>query len=164
MGGRGSLRHRFTLLLLEDGTLQLSSAPPPTHVPPTHSRSGEDYIFDWVGFCLPPAGKLDASAGASVRGRLRLCSMSLFFDPDEQRLPILKFPFAHCEAVERDAAGEAVCLSSTHWLRLKENGVDSPYVHDKAATASVWRFSLAFASLNALLVRSRPRSLPRPRS
>lgn len=111
-----------------------------------------------MGFCLPPAGKLDASAGSSVRGRLRLCSMSLFFDPDEQRLPILRFPFAHCEAVERDATGEAVCLASTHWLRLKENGVDSPYVHDKAATASVWRFSLAFASLAALLVRPRRRA------
>jgi hypothetical protein len=128
----GRCRHRFSLLLLDDG---------------------EDYVCDWVGFCIPPAGKLDVSAGSSVRGRLRLCSMSLIFDPDEQRLPILKFPFAHVEALERDTSGETVCLSSNHWLRLRENGVDAPYVHDRSG-AFVWRFSLAFAALAALLVRA----------
>lgn len=126
-----SQRHRFSLLLLDEG---------------------EDYICDWVGFCVPPAGKLDVSPGSTVRGRLRLCSMSLMFDPDEQRLPILKFPFAHIDALERDAAGEAVCLSSNHWMRLRENGVDAPYAHDRSGP-HVWRFSLAFASLGALLVR-----------
>ena len=117
-----------------------------------------------MGFCTPPAGKLEASlcspagVGASpgLRGRVRLCSTSLVFDPDELRLPILKFPFAKVESLEREPGGGGdggtACLVASAWVRMKENGVDAPYVHDRSGPAP-WRFSLAFAKLAALLVR-----------
>jgi len=117
----------------------------------TFSASGEDYICDWVAFCAPPAGKLEVSGGAGVRGRLRLCSLSLVFDPDEQRLPILKFPFAKVDSCDKDDAVDgALCVTCTQWVRMKSAGVDAPYVTDKSGPAS-WRFSLAFAKLSALL-------------
>lgn len=121
------------------------------------SLPGEDYICDWVAFCMPPPGKLDVGGGAGVRGRLRLCSLSLVFDPDEQRLPILKFPFAKVDACDKDDALEgALCLTCSLWVRMKASGVDAPYVTDKSGPAT-WRFSLAFAKLSALLVRMRAR-------
>lgn len=101
---------------------------------------------------MPPPGKLDvSSAGGGVRGRLRLCSTSLLFDPDEQRLPILKFPLAKVDALE--GVEGSLCVTSSEWVRVKESGVDAPYVQDKSGPAT-WRFSLAFAKLAALLVRT----------
>jgi factor associated with neutral sphingomyelinase activation len=133
----------------------------------SRARAGEDYICDWVGFCLPPPGKLEASlsgGGAPLRGRLRLCSASLVFDPDEQRLPVLKFPLAKVESLEREGGGGGggggegcVCLTAGAWVRLKEGGADAPYVHDRSGPAQ-WRFTLAFAKLAALLVRARARA------
>ena len=123
--------------------------------------SGEDYICDWVGFCVPPPGKLEGVArGASLRGRVRLCSASLLFDPDELRLPVLRFPLAKAEALEREPAGPGApagdwaVLRAAAWVRMKEGGADAPYVHDRSGPAP-WRFSLAFAKLQALLVRRR---------
>ena len=121
---------------------------------PLGTHAGEDYICDWVAFCMPPPGKLDMSGGAGVRGRLRLCSLSLVFDPDDQRLPILKLPFAKVEQLDKDDGVEgALSVTSTQWLRMRASGVDSPYVNDKSGPAT-WRFSLAFAKLSALLVRA----------
>lgn len=40
--------------------------------------AGEGYVDDFVGFCVPPAGKFDAAiigGQAKVRGRLRLCTL-----------------------------------------------------------------------------------------
>jgi factor associated with neutral sphingomyelinase activation len=106
---------------------------------------------------MPPPGKLDVSGGAGLRGRLRLCSLSLMFDPDEHRLPILKFPLSKVEQLERDDAIDgAMSVKATQWLRMKAGGVDAPYVTDKSGPA-VWRFSLAFAKLSALLVRAQPK-------
>jgi len=126
-----STKHRFSLLLLEDG---------------------ESYQQDWVGLCTPPPGKLETSG--SIRGRLRLCSGSLIFDPDDQRTPILKFPFGQVVSLEAESDSVA-CLTTTHCVRCKENGVDAPYVHDRSTTAVQWRFCLAFAGLASLLVSER---------
>ena len=126
----------------------------PDTTPAWAPRAGEDYICDWVAFCSPPPGKLDVSGGAGVRGRLRLCSLSLVFDPDDQRLPILKLPFAKVDQLDKEDNVEgALSVTSTQWLRMKASGVDSPYVNDKSGPAT-WTFSLAFAKLSALLVRA----------
>jgi hypothetical protein len=61
---------RFTLLLLEEG---------------------EDYVADWVATCSWPATVPGNWQGlAELPGRLRLCSKSLFFDPDDVRVPIVR--------------------------------------------------------------------------
>jgi hypothetical protein len=158
LGATRQPRHRFSLLLLDEGACAcacrccLGAVPDTT--PSRHPPAGEDYVCDWVAFCMPPPGKLDVSGGAGVRGRLRLCSLSLVFDPDDQRLPILKLPFAKVEQLDKDDGVEgALSVTATQWLRMKASGVDSPYVNDKSGPAT-WRFSLAFAKLSALLVRA----------
>jgi factor associated with neutral sphingomyelinase activation len=62
---------RFSLLLLEDE---------------------EDYVKDWVVTCSWPTdvpGNWQTSQ-QQLQGRLRLCTKSLFFDPDDIRVPIVR--------------------------------------------------------------------------
>lgn len=61
---------RFTLLLLEEE---------------------EDYVADFVASCTwPTAVSGNVQQAKSIPGSLRLCSRSLFFDPDDVRLPIVR--------------------------------------------------------------------------
>ena len=61
---------RFSLLLLEEG---------------------EDYVGDWAASVVWPAAVAGNWSGApSLPGRLRLASKSLFFDPDDTRVPIVR--------------------------------------------------------------------------
>ena len=68
-GGRKQAR-RFSLLLLEEG---------------------EDYVADWEAACQWPAGVAgNWAAQPRLAGRLRLCSKSLFFEPEDTRVPIAR--------------------------------------------------------------------------
>ena len=68
-GGRKQAR-RFSLLLLEEG---------------------EDYVADWEVACQWPAGVAgNWAAQPRLAGRLRLCSKSLFFEPEDTRVPIAR--------------------------------------------------------------------------
>jgi factor associated with neutral sphingomyelinase activation len=100
-GGGGGAQHRFSLLHLDEG---------------------EDYVADFVGLCKPPCGALpDIYSGAvggggvngKLRGRLRLLSRSLVFDPDDVAVPLLKFPLVAVSRLDATggvhAAFELVC-------------------------------------------------------
>lgn len=119
---------RFSLLLLDEG---------------------ESYVQDWLSFCTPPAGKLDTPGGSRLRGRLRLCSSSLFFDADEHSFPVLRFPLSRVSSVEAD--GPAAVVTTASWVRQREGGRDVPYVTDRSGTCA-FRFTLAYAPLHQLLV------------
>lgn len=70
MFARRKLAKRFNLLLLEDE---------------------EDYVADWVASCKWPSNVEGNWQGlASLPGRLRLCTKSLFFEPDDVRVPIVR--------------------------------------------------------------------------
>ena len=97
--GDGSTRHRFSLLHLDEG---------------------EDYVGDFVGLCKAPTGALplelennSAQAHGKLRGRIRLLSRSLLFDPDDIAVPMLKFPLAAVSRMDATggvhAAFELVC-------------------------------------------------------
>lgn len=67
---RRKLAKRFSLLLLEDE---------------------EDYVGDWVATCAWPDAVPGNWQGAPrLPGRLRLATRSLFFDPDDVRVPIVR--------------------------------------------------------------------------
>ena len=42
---------------------------------------------------------------ASSKGRLRLCSRSLIFQPDDAAASIIKFPYRHLQGLEAEAEG-----------------------------------------------------------
>lgn len=61
---------RFTLLLLEEG---------------------EDYVDDWVAEAKWPASVSgNWQSLPKLPGRLRLCSKSIVFEPDDVRIPIVR--------------------------------------------------------------------------
>lgn len=67
---------RFNLLLLEEE---------------------EYYVADWVASCKWPSSVAGNWQGAeSLPGRLRLCTKSLFFDPDDVRVPIVRYGDSLC--------------------------------------------------------------------
>jgi factor associated with neutral sphingomyelinase activation len=70
MFSRRKAAKRFNLLLLEEE---------------------EYYVADWVASCNWPSSISGNWQGAqSLPGRLRLCTKSLFFDPDDIRVPIVR--------------------------------------------------------------------------
>jgi factor associated with neutral sphingomyelinase activation len=70
MFARRKAGKRFTLLLLEEE---------------------ESYVADWVASCAWPASVAGNWGGAAVLpGRLRLGTKSLFFEPDDARVPIAR--------------------------------------------------------------------------
>lgn len=160
---------RFSLLLLEDG---------------------DDYVQDWVATAIcrnpkplpnpsgqnpkPPAW---TQSEGVLKGRLRLCSRSFFFEPDNVRIPILMFPLRKVDKIEQGGAvsnmlgqsrGETleqpandspnsrfrfgvaadkkegdIIVQTQLLVKMKENGVDAPYVYEKGD--SLWAFHLEYA-------------------
>ncbi|MCO5581867.1 hypothetical protein L7F22_035756 [Adiantum nelumboides] len=139
---------RFTYLLLEEG---------------------EFYIQDWMAVCRYGSFGLDAQIGhpRRIRGRLRLCSKSIFFEPDDISLPIIMFPFNKVKKIEGgpepllspnpasskwSRKQEGFMLGTTVFLKMKEGGYDMPYVFEKQE--SEWWFSLEFASVQQFLMQA----------
>lgn len=70
MFGTRKAPKRFSLLLLEEG---------------------EDYVEDWVAEARWPSNVSGNWQGLpKLPGRLRLCSKSIFFEPDDVRNPIVR--------------------------------------------------------------------------
>ncbi|MCO5568968.1 hypothetical protein L7F22_022672 [Adiantum nelumboides] len=139
---------RFTYLLLEEG---------------------EFYIQDWMAVCRFGSFGLDPQIGQPrrIRGRLRLCSKSIFFEPDDISLPIIMFPFNKVKKIEGgpepllspnpanskwSRKQEGFMLGTTVFVRMKEGGYDMPYVFEKQE--SKWWFSLEFASVQQFLMQA----------
>ena len=98
-GWRGAGAPRFSLLDLDDG---------------------EDYVLDVAGsMTAPPPAKTADESGArpwwrgKVRGRVRLLTKSLVFEPADASAPVAKFAFAGVTRLEavgtRRDAFELVC-------------------------------------------------------
>lgn len=72
MFGLRKTARRFSLLLLEEG---------------------EDYVDDWAAVCRWPRTVKAGSwhpGDAPLQGRLRLASKSLFFEPEDARVPVVR--------------------------------------------------------------------------
>jgi factor associated with neutral sphingomyelinase activation len=155
---------RFSLLLLEDG---------------------DDYVQDWVAAVVCKTPKPQTSNPSAwippetvLKGRLRLCSRSFFFEPDQVRTPILMFPFRKVvkidqavtprgtseqpasdspnsrfkfgqEAPHSSERGGGILVQTQLLVKMKENGVDAPYVYEKGD--SLWVFHLEYAPVQQFL-------------
>lgn len=116
---------RFSLLLLDEN---------------------EYYVKDFVTACSWPAD-VDGNwqRSAAIAGQLRLCTKSLFFEPDDVRIPIVRLPFEHLEQLE-GTGKRTVCAVARRWSKMKAGAVDEPYVFEKGRSSS-WRFDLVYAVL-----------------
>jgi factor associated with neutral sphingomyelinase activation len=90
---------RFSLLLLDDD---------------------EAYIEDHAATHFP------GPEGEGHRGRLRVCTKSLFFEPEQLSLPILRFPFGRLLQVGERA--DRCVLVASEVIEMRKGGRHYPYV------------------------------------
>ena len=123
--------NRFSLLLLEDE---------------------EFYITECVAECRVPVGFLEDKKGQLVLGQLRLCTKSVFFEPDDVRIPIVRIPYRQVEALEGNLSNE-VQISTRVYTTMKPDGRDAPYVFHKNSGLSecAWLFRLTYAPIGDVL-------------
>lgn len=128
---------------------------------------GEFYVQDWMAICRSGWTHLknaDSLQHCRLKGRLRLCSKSIFFEPDDINLPIVMFPFSKLIKVEGgqeplmspgprnsrwSRRQEGFVLETMLFVNMKEGGLDAPYVFEKQQ--SIWWFSLEFASVQQVI-------------
>ncbi|XP_065828267.1 protein FAN-like [Oscarella lobularis] len=127
-------QERFSLLLLEPGEIYF-----------------EDYSAIYY-----PAGLADVKK--KQKGRLKLCSKSLIFDPHESACPILKLNFRDVRSIQKtteklllrvDAKGGVMSVSALQVIEMKENNVIGPYVFKKVDRD--YFFSLTYVNLQDVL-------------
>ncbi|XP_063614807.1 protein FAN-like, partial [Penaeus indicus] len=83
---------RFSLLLLEPGEIYFEDFAAIYHLPEDVAKKEDG----WETIC----------ENGQLRGRLKVCSKSLVFDPRDTRAPIIKFPLRSFESVQ-ESQGEA---------------------------------------------------------
>ena len=118
---------RFSLLLLDEG---------------------EFYVKEFVATCQWPsdvAGNWRAPSSTPIPGQLRLCTKSLFFEPDDIRIPIVRLPFQYLEQLEGIGRSD-LAVVALRWYKMKGNAADEPYVYEKGRSSG-WTFSLTYAAL-----------------
>jgi len=121
---------------------------------------GEYYFEDFSAFYYPSGLDDEQAFKRRVKGRLKLCSSSILFDPEEIKLPIMKFPFRYVDLLARwesslwsllPAKADILLLRSTLYIEMKENNLNSPYVTKEGKKDH--RFSLNYISLSSVLPR-----------
>ncbi|KAL4553379.1 hypothetical protein Ndes2526B_g03242 [Nannochloris sp. 'desiccata'] len=116
---------RFSLLLLDEN---------------------EFYVRDFVATCTWPSDVTGNKHGAaSISGQIRLCTKSLFFEPDDVRIPIVRLPFQFLEQLE-GLGKQQLAAVALRWYKMKANAADEPYIFEKGRSSS-WNFKLIYAAL-----------------
>ncbi|XP_048576936.1 protein FAN isoform X2 [Nematostella vectensis] len=128
---------RFSLLLLEPG---------------------EIYFEDFSAFYYPCDVPEDEAIKRKQRGRLKMCSKSILFDPNDTSLPILKFPLRECLKIAQwngpllsriDSKGDVLVIESKQVIMMKESNVVAPYTFHRGKKK--YLFSFHFAALGFVL-------------
>ncbi|XP_054707013.1 LOW QUALITY PROTEIN: protein FAN-like [Uloborus diversus] len=132
------LKVRFSLLLLEPG---------------------EIYFEDYGCVCYRGAdGENDAHARSS-KGRLKVCSKSILFDPKDVLQPILKFPLRDCQTIERWQGslmskidkGNVIYIECDQVIEMLEGNIIAPYTFRREK--SRFRFALQYVTASACVAR-----------
>ena len=114
-------RGRFDLLLLEDG---------------------EFFLDDFsANMCVVPPGgmpQLRILLSSKVRGRLKICTKSIMFDPDDISVPVTRYRFRdmpNCPSLHyrgndgtaRELGGDLFTIACSTETRMREDGTHGPY-------------------------------------
>ena len=124
--------------------------PPGSRFSLLHLDEGEDYVVDFAGSLKAPPGVLPAASdpmatpsrqNGKLRGRIRLLTRSLAFEPDDPAVAVLKFPLKH--VVRLDPVGSlGFDVHSHRVLHIRPMGEDVPYHIDDDRSHPPWRFDL----------------------
>ncbi|XP_031555523.1 BEACH domain-containing protein lvsF-like, partial [Actinia tenebrosa] len=130
-------KERFSLLLLEPG---------------------EIYFEDFSVFYYPYNVPEEEAIKRRQRGRLKMCSKSILFDPIDTSFPILKFPLRECLRIAHwtgpllskiDTKGDVLVIESKQVIEMKEGNIVAPYrfIREKKK----YLFSFNFVALGFVL-------------
>eukprot|EP01125_Pyxidicula_operculata_P009488 TRINITY_DN3125_c0_g1_i2.p1 TRINITY_DN3125_c0_g1~~TRINITY_DN3125_c0_g1_i2.p1 ORF type:complete len:796 (-),score=134.84 TRINITY_DN3125_c0_g1_i2:68-2455(-) len=122
----------------------------------------EFYISD-ESVVFYPSGDLNDSQ-RQIRGRIKLCSQSLFFDPHDERLPIVRYEFKFVSMIDAwhsvsglfsfssDATSQrAFVIKTKRIVQMRANNAIEPYKFVDGDIIHV--FSLNYVSLSDFLYR-----------
>ena len=127
--GRNRPAGRFNLLLLSEG---------------------EYYIRDFVAECAWPEGVSGNQQGMrQIPGTLRVCTHSLFFDPDDVRVPIVRIQYIDMQSLEGKGP-QRIIVMAHRWIKMKVNGMDVPYEVVKGSNKE-WKFELTYSVISELM-------------
>ncbi|XP_033115395.1 protein FAN-like [Anneissia japonica] len=128
-------KERFSLLLLEPGEIYL-----------------EDYSVYYYRNDLSE----NEAIQRKVRGRLKVCSKSIVFTPQDSRYPIVKFILRNCDRISRwtgallsKLGNNVIAIESRQTVEMKHDDVIGPYHFNKEN--SKYMFSLNFVSPEKVL-------------
>ncbi|EGG18026.1 BEACH domain-containing protein [Cavenderia fasciculata] len=141
---------------------------------------GEYYFDDYSASYYPQADTEDESWAKRTKGRILVCSSSIFFEPDDIGLPIMRFPFKEMLAIGElselqvqpqqsshpfarrvvsntsqsssllASKAEIFYIQTNQVVEMKDNDVNSPYSFKKL-NKSMFKFSLNYVSLPLIL-------------
>ncbi|KYQ89935.1 BEACH domain-containing protein [Tieghemostelium lacteum] len=138
---------------------------------------GEYYFDDYSATLYPPGLSEEESWYKRVKGRILVCSSSIFFEPDEMKLPIMKFPFREVSSIEKlqtsispsqmsptsrllsnpnqqqsllSSKADIFTIQTNQVIEMKENNNNKPYIFKKYNNLK-FKFSLNYVALLPIL-------------
>jgi hypothetical protein len=146
---------RFDLLLLEEGEYYLDDySAVRCSLPLLHTQSPQPGA---LGMCK------------QVRGRIKVCSRSLMFDPEDSSIPVSSYAFKTMKAMmptnfgragdqsSPELGSELFVITTTSVTNMREDGVHHPYRNETSPTTTAdGSFVLLFALLHTSLDKVMP--------
>eukprot|EP01027_Heterolobosea_sp_BB2_P018732 GEZU01026343.1.p1 GENE.GEZU01026343.1~~GEZU01026343.1.p1 ORF type:complete len:379 (-),score=62.40 GEZU01026343.1:63-1199(-) len=124
-----------------------------------HLKDGEVYYEDFSCNYFPPTTGGADTKRKKIKGRLKFCSHSLIFVPDDRRVPVIKFPYKFIQgdkasgfvvppSQEQSFLGhqpdELFSIKITETIEMNENNEPHPYRFKKSSTPQLHVFGLLY--------------------
>lgn len=124
-------RDRFSLLLLEPG---------------------EIYFEDFSANLLPSDPSSVDVDDRKSRGRIKVCSKSLVFDPQDTSLPLIKFPFHQCEKISEHSHAlfakntvNVIAVQCKQIIEMKADNIIGPFKFKENKDKFIFRLNFCKA-------------------
>lgn len=99
-----------------------------------------------------------------LKGRVKICSRSIFFDPQDELLPIFKYDFTHITQLE-SSPPDRFTVHCTRYMETRANSIVGPYKFNEVCSDSsntdskqgnfVHHYTLNYVSLTDFMDRVR---------
>ncbi|GAB1602043.1 hypothetical protein Ahia01_000482900 [Argonauta hians] len=125
---------------------------------PLDLEPGEIYFEEFAVIYYPPSTSETDAINRQQRGKLKICSKSVVFEPKETKYSLIKFPLKNVKNLgERqaklfskiDIQGKTFFIESSLTVRIKEKNIVSPFVYVKGPDEHIFR--LVYTTVNACL-------------
>ncbi|GAB6030402.1 hypothetical protein CHUAL_007280 [Chamberlinius hualienensis] len=118
---------------------------------------GEIYFEDYAVYYYPFCQSEEESMRRCQRGRLKVCSKSIVFDPKEFKYPVIKFPLQDCVTIKQWPGSllsrldpvRTIVIETQQVIEILENNVIAPF-HFKRETIK-YLFTLNYAKVEDCL-------------